>query len=111
MSVSQKRDLEGLLKRNGWRVSSRDVRPAQWWLDEQWVLESEWSPVGTTATASFLVDPQAPHERKPGEHVWAVAVTRKPPSERAEAEPAFPLRPHWERILEGLREQIQALRE
>ncbi len=111
MSASQKRVVEELLERNGWRISSREVAPEQWWLDEQWVLESEWSPQGEVAYASFLVDPQAPDDRSPGEHVWAVAVTRECPSGRLEANPAVPLRPHWEsRNLDELREHIQALR-
>jgi hypothetical protein len=112
MSASQKRQVEALLEDCGWRVSSRDVAPGEWWVDERWVLESNWSPRGAVAHASFLVDPQAVTDRRPGEHVWAVAVTRQRPSERLEATPVVPLRPHWERRnLDELRRHIEALRE
>jgi hypothetical protein len=110
LSASQKRDVEELLGRNGWRISSRDAAPEQWWLDEQWVLESQRSPQGT-AYASFLVDPQAPTERRSGEHVWAVAITRHCPSGWLEATPAVALRPNWQsRNLEELAQHVEALR-
>ena len=65
---TQQHDIEEMLLREGWRVADRQVAPA-WWLDEVWVLESTWSPTGTQAFVSFLVDPQAPAQRAKGEYV------------------------------------------
>ena len=113
LSSSQKRQVEELLDHAGWRIVLRDLSPDQWWLDELWVLESNWSPQDATAYVSFLVDPQGPGpgERRHGEHVWAVAVTRDRPRERLEAEPVVSLRRRWEtRNLPELRKFIDMLR-
>ena len=111
MSVSQKRQIESALERAGWRVVLRESPTDQWWLDELWQLESEWSPRGATAFVSFLVDPAIVSERKPGEHVWAVGVTRERPLDWR-MERSVALRPRWEkRKFEELLTLIAALRE
>src|SRR5688500_9571812 len=97
MSVSQKRQIASALERAGWRVAVRESPTEQWWLDELWELESEWSPRGVTAFVSFLVDPAVVSDRKPGKHVWAVALTRERPVDRLAARPAVPLGPRWEK--------------
>ena len=62
---SQQRQIEELLAGEGWRVAERASQP-DWWLDEVWIIESEWSPVGDRAYVSFLVHPMAPIEPPSG---------------------------------------------
>ena len=97
LKTSQKRDIEDLLDRSGWRIVEKATSPGLWWLDERWVLESEWSPRGATAYVSFLVDPQAPPDRKAGEYVWAVAITRHEPPDWLDATPSVGLGRHWKK--------------
>jgi hypothetical protein len=58
----------------------------EWWADEQWRLESSWSPVGFTVFLTFLVDPQHDGPRAPGQAVWAVSISPDEPRSRAAAE-------------------------
>ena len=85
---TQQRDIEEMLNREGWRVAERHMCP-EWWLDEVWVIESTWTPVGSRAFVSFLVDPQAPIERVKGENVWAVCATIQGPASTALGDPQF----------------------
>ena len=112
MSASQKRDVEAELAKAGWRVVVREMPVTDpWWIDEQWQLESEWSPRTAHAFVTFLVDPQASQTRKRGEEVWAVAITRLRPKSAAEATPVVPLGPRWEnRNLKELERHVHALR-
>lgn len=66
--------LERLLSEHGWEITSRDS-DLDWWMDEQWVLTSSWSPIGKSAYISFLVDPMSTNQRKKGEAVWAVSAS------------------------------------
>ena len=94
---AQQLQLEDILTGEGWRIVERETPCSDWWLDEVWVIESLWSPVGVRAYVSFIVDPMAPREKRKGKHVWAVAVGL----ERAGgvfAVGAIPLRPQWERV-------------
>ena len=52
----------------------------EWWADEMWLLESVWSPVGSCAYLTFLVDPQASNSRKKGASVWAVKASLGKPT-------------------------------
>ena len=112
MSATQKRQVEAELERAGWRVAARDVPTSDpWWIDELWEIESEWSPRGARAFVTFLVDPQGPVDRKAGEYVHAVAITRHRPQIEAEAGPKVFLRPRWEsRNVQELVTHIEALR-
>ena len=112
MSASQKRDVEAELAKAGWRVVAREMPATDpWWIDEQWRLESDWSPRTAQAFVTFLVDPQASQTRKSGEEVWAVAITLLRPKSDAEAKPVVPLGPRWEsRNLKELERHIHALR-
>jgi hypothetical protein len=112
MSLAQKRQIEGELERAGWRIAARETPTGDpWWVDELWEIESEWSPRGQRAVVTFLVDPQAPSERKSGEHVGAVAMTRERPHTAADARPEVPLGPRWEsRKIKELIPHIEALR-
>lgn len=107
---TQQRDIEEMLAEEGWRVAERLI-DLEWWLDEVWVIESAWTPVGSRAFVSFLVDPQAPFERAKGEAVWAVCVTDDAPASNVWGDDAVPLRPHWNRRRDEVRQRIRRLRQ
>jgi hypothetical protein len=108
--IRQQRDIEEMLVDEGWLVVGRE-RPDLWWLDEVWVLESGWSPIGETAYVGFIVDPQAASHRRRGEEVWAVRVTREHPAGPSGLAGEVPLRPNWERLHRAeVRAQIRGLR-
>lgn len=71
---AQRAELLSLLPEQGWRVSFLE-EDLEWWADEMWLLESVWSPVGSRAYVTFLVDPQFEGSRKKGEAVWAVMAS------------------------------------
>ena len=79
---TQKAELLNLLAAHGWRVASVEDRP-EWWADEIWLLESEWTPVGGRAYVTFLVDPQVPNgnSRRKGEAVWALLASPDIPAD------------------------------
>ena len=54
-----------------------------------WRIESLWSPIGSFAYVTFLVDPQSHHERKRGEDVWAVMASITRPVSRLNVEGEF----------------------
>jgi hypothetical protein len=47
------RHIGTLLNESGWRVVERRTVSDPWWIDEQWVAESDWSPRGSTQLVSF----------------------------------------------------------
>src|SRR5262245_65806922 len=106
---SQQRDLEERLSGSGWRVVNRERQP-DWWLDELWLVESDWRPRGLRLWISFLVDPAHSGERRKGEDVWAVALTVDRPSERLGAEPVYVLRRHWAESLTEILASADRLR-
>ena len=109
---AQQNRLEQTLLREGWQVADRST-PSDWWLDEVWTIESQRTPVGHRAYVSFLVDPQAPTQRRKGQDVWAVYVGPEVPTS-ATPKAAVPLRPNWDRVrspelarrIKGLRKVI-----
>ena len=62
---AQRTELLNQLPEHGWRVASVEEN-LEWWADEMWLLESEWSPVGGLAYVTFLVDPHFDGSRKKG---------------------------------------------
>jgi hypothetical protein len=110
--ITQRDEILAELARRGWRATSLDGHALDWWADEMWLLESEWSPRGREAYLIFLVDPMAdPHVRKKGEQVWAAAVTARKPLERMEASSGFVVSlKGWEEDLPGMFEYLSALR-
>jgi len=54
---TQRAELLSQLSENGWRIASIEQN-LEWWADEMWLIESTWSPVGSNAYVTFLVDPQ-----------------------------------------------------
>src|SRR5688572_21040420 len=77
---TQRTELLNQLPKHGWNVVSIEEDSLEWWADEMWVLESVWSPVGSRAYVTLLVDPQAPVNRKKGTYVWAAKVSFSKPN-------------------------------
>ena len=111
---TQKTELLGLLAEHGWRVAGVEDRP-EWWADEIWVLASEWSPVGSRAFVTFLVDPQVPNgnSRKKGEAVWAAMVSPDRPGDWRAAADSFTLGfgSGWRRRLPSFAAHLSSLRD
>ena len=108
---AQRQELLNQLAGHGWRVASQEEE-LEWWADEMWRIESLWSPVGSLAYVTFLVDPQSHHERKRGEDVWAVMASIARPVSRLNVEGEFTvsLGRGWKRELPAFFEHLAFLR-
>ena len=108
---SQQRDLEQRLSGDGWRVVTREQEP-DWWLDELWLVESDWRPQGRRLWTSFLVDPahsgRASQRRR---RVGSSSDGRIRPTERQAAEPAYVIRRHWSESLNEILATAHRLRD
>lgn len=87
---AQRTELLNYLPDHGWRVASVEEN-LEWWADEMWLLESEWSQVRSRAYVTFLVDPQFDGNRRKGEAVWAVMVSPAKPRAWLQVEGEFTL--------------------
>jgi hypothetical protein len=104
--ITHRNKLFELLPRYGWEVINvedhlrRSTGP-DWFIDELWEVESVWAPRCLKVWITFLVDPQAPFERKKSQGVWAVrAGLRQPPDSRiGDAEVYLTLNAGWEKRL------------
>ena len=76
---TQRTALLNQLKEYGWRVVGEEDN-LEWWADEMWVLESVWSPVGSRAYVTFLVNQMAGHDRAKGEAVTGVMASSAKPT-------------------------------
>src|SRR5215510_5224523 len=115
--ITQRNKLFELLPRYGWEVINvedylRGWTVPDWFIDELWEVESAWTPKGLKVWITFLVDPQAPAERKKGQGVWAVkAGLRKPPESRiGDAEVYLSLNADWEKRLSEFFRRLSDLR-
>jgi hypothetical protein len=111
---AQRTEILGELSRHGWNAIPVEVYELEWWGDEMWQLESIWSPTGSRAYLTFLVDPQVPHSRtrKKGEAVWAVMASPAKPVRWQSADESFTLSlgPGWEERMPHLFEHLAMLR-
>ena len=85
---AQRTELLALLPEHGWRVATIE-EDLEWWADEMWLLESVWSPIGSRAYITFLVDPQFEGNRKKGEAVWAAMASLFKPASWLAGEDEF----------------------
>lgn len=110
--LTQRDEILAELNRRGWRATNLEGPALDWWADEMWLLESEWSPAGRQACLTFLVNPMAdPHVRKKGEQVWAAGVTARKPLSRSEVESGFVLNLRgWKEELPKMIEHLSTLR-
>jgi hypothetical protein len=108
---AQRTELLSQLPEHGWRVASVEEN-LEWWADEMWLLESVWSPVGSHAYVTFLVDPQFDSNRKKGEAVWAVMASPAKPDSRLDVEGEFTLSlgQGWKNRLPDFFAHLSALR-
>ena len=108
---AQRTELLSQLPEHGWRVKGSEEN-LEWWADEMWLLESEWSPVGSRAYVTFLVDPQFDGDRRKGEAVWAVMASPDKPTSRMHVEGEFTLSlgQGWKKRLPDFFEHLSTLR-
>ena len=108
---TQRTELLNRLPEHGWRAASEE-EDLEWWADEMWVLESVWSPVGSRAYITLLVDPMVGPNRKKGEAVWGVVASLRKPISRLSAEGEFMLSfgQGWKERLPEFFEHLSALR-
>jgi hypothetical protein len=101
--------LIAMLSQHGWQVVHRERDDLDWWADEIWTVESEWSPQGFTVYLTLLVDPLCEGPPRAGHAIWAVGTCLSKPADRLEAEgkPLMSIK-HWPRdvpqFLQGLAE-------
>ena len=108
---TQRKELLNRLPEHGWRVAGEEEN-LEWWADEMWLLESVWSPVGSRAYVTLLVDPMVGPNRRKGEAVWAVMASLTKPISRLSAEAEFTLSfgQRWKEGLPEFFEHLSALR-
>jgi hypothetical protein len=108
---AQRTELLNRLPEHGWRVAGVEEN-LEWWADEMWLLESVWSPVGSRAYITLLVDPMVGPDRRKGEAVWAAMASVAKPTSRLSAEGEFTLSfgRGWEGRLPEFFEHLSALR-
>ena len=104
--------IENVLANHGWQIVTKE-NGSEWWADEIWTLRSVWSPVGTEAFITFLVDPQKAHSnRRKGEDVWAVMASPSQPMDRLEKSSSVTvaLNSGWMNRVSELFEHLDTLR-
>jgi hypothetical protein len=74
------------IERAGWAVVRVHTEDLDWWADEIWELSSRWSPEGTVAFVTLLVDPMREPPVEKGHGVWAAGCSASLPTTRVEAE-------------------------
>ena len=109
---TQREEILARLAHHGWRARPCEDEGLEWWADEMWLLESTWSPVGSRAYVTFLVDPQFEGVRKQGEAVWAVMASPGKPGGRLHVEREFTLSlgQGWKKRLPEFFAHLAALR-
>lgn len=112
---AQKAELFEQISAHGWTITETDNWAFHSWADEIWLLESTWSPVGSLAFLTFLVDPMIKdwQHRKKGESVWAVEVSPLKPESRTSPTGLFSvsLNQGWRKELPALLKHLSWLRE
>lgn len=108
---AQAQELFNQLPAHGWSVTNKE-ECLEWWADEMWRLESLWSPVGSVAYVTFLVDPMSEGDRKKGEDVWAVMASPAKPTARLHVAGEFTLSlgQGWKERLPDFFAHLSALR-
>jgi hypothetical protein len=69
------------LSEHGWRVVEvQEFHNVSWvrdWVDELWIIESIWRPVGFRSFVFFLIDKEPSRGRRKGEGVLEVRVSKE----------------------------------
>jgi hypothetical protein len=108
---TQREELLNQLSEHGWRIKQEESE-LEWRADEMWQLESVWSPVGTVAYVTFLVDPQSSGDRKKGRDIWAVVASRRKRVKliREECDYTLSLGQGWRERLPGFFQHLASFR-
>lgn len=111
--LAQRVEILDQLAKHGWDAVPVERHELEWWADEMWLLTSNWSPVGSTAYLTFMVDPMygAP-DRKKGESVWAALASIEKPDGRMPSADSFELSLNqgWKERLPGLLKHLNGWR-
>lgn len=107
---AQRDEILDQLRKHGWDAVPLEKYDCEWWADEMWLLSSQWSPVGSMAYLTFVVDPMyATPDRKKGQGVWAALVSSgKPLNQHSGFEVS--LNQGWKERLPELLEHLSDLR-
>lgn len=73
------------LKNNGWIVQTSEQK-LNWWIDEAFELKSMWNPVGTKIYLTLDVDPETTSNRRKGEMIISVSLSKSIPTSRLSTE-------------------------
>lgn len=84
---NHKRELRAAFASHGWEVTAAEADPLAWWINELWLIKSEWQPVGFQLFVAFVGGPDGsgnPHEgadhvtvgAAPPEHWFGGDITR-----------------------------------
>jgi hypothetical protein len=113
---TQRLELLNRFPEHGWRVEGVEEN-LEWWAHETWLLESVWSPVGSRAYVTFLVDPDAPilpydKTSRKIETVGSVMASPDKPRNRHFVENQFTLSlgRDWEKELPAFFEHLSRIR-
>lgn len=63
---------------NGWKMIGPVDISSDWWFDEIFLIESQWSPVGKKLYLTLLTDPMEIRRKE----VWSVSVSSSLPENR-----------------------------
>jgi hypothetical protein len=109
--IAQRIEILDQLAKHGWDATP--LGELEWWADEMWLLVSNWSPVGSRAYLTFIVNPlfYSP-DRKKGEAVWAAMVSGEKPDDRYASGDSseISLNQGWKERLPELLEYLSSLR-
>ena len=106
--------IADFLETDRWEIEKIQNEDLEWWADEIWKLRSIWSPQGSKAHITFLVDPQCDiSKRKKGIEIWGVGNSKDYPASRehAESNGTIPLRSVNKNGLEKFSNMLDQLRE
>ena len=103
--------LTNVLTQDGWSIKEKKVEDLDWWADEQWLIESQWSPVGFQLFLTFLVEPMWTGNRKKGQGIWAIGAAVQRPADRWEQDCLVQVNPNWTKHLAEFITRLSALRD
>ncbi len=83
----------------------REQDVLEWWAEEVWTVESEWSPMGLTLFLTWLFDPMEWDGKAP--RVWAVGASTDPLAPTSVATMSLN---HWPRDLPDFLEELSKFR-
>ncbi|WP_223789430.1 hypothetical protein [Marinicella meishanensis] len=78
MRTDKKQLLDGL-HQSGWELVTVHEDSEEWFIDEQWVIQSIQENWGLQVLITFLIDPQFERPRKKGQGVWLIMASLDSP--------------------------------